>query len=52
MKTIGKTEITNPISTKSIFLSNNNNGIASVSPPEIKKFRKVIASILFIVIPL
>jgi len=50
MKTIGKTEITKPISNKSMFLSNNNNGIASVRPPEMKKFRNVIASILFIAI--
>jgi hypothetical protein len=51
MKTIGKTDITKPISTKLMFLSNNANGIASVSPPEMKKFRNVIDSILFIVIP-
>lgn len=47
IKTMGKTDITAPISTKSTFLSNNNSGIASVSPPDMKKFRNVIASILF-----
>jgi len=51
MKTMGKTDITKPISIKSMFLSNNNSGIASVRPPDIKKFRNVIASILFIAIP-
>ena len=47
MKTIGKTDITAPISTKSTFLSNNNSGIESVNPPDMKKFRNVIVSILF-----
>ena len=47
MKTIGNTDITAPISTKSTFLSNNNSGIARVSPPDMKKFRNVIVSILF-----
>jgi hypothetical protein len=51
MKTNGKTDITTPISTKSTFLSSNNNGIASVRAPDMKKFRNVIVSILFIAIP-
>ena len=46
-KTKGKTDIIIPISIKSMFLSNSNNGIISVSPPETKKFRKVIENILF-----
>ena len=47
-KTKGKTEMISPISTRSMFLSKSNKGITSVKPPEMKKFRNVIATILFI----
>ena len=49
-KANGNTDIMIPISAKSTFRSKSNNGIISVSPPIIKKFKNVIASSLFIYI--